>query len=63
MESPWKTLLALFHHPAELRRKVLKSMGSNGRLLFIEGTINQSECTLKSPSDCPTNQDHPREQA
>lgn len=57
---PWKTLLALSHHPAEPRRKALKSIRLNGKLLFIEGVINQSKYTSKVPSNCPKNQDHLR---
>ena len=36
----------------------LGAIGTGGTLSFVEGTINQSEYTLKPPSDCAKNQDH-----
>ena len=39
----------------------LGAIGTGGTLSFVEGTINQSEYTLKPPSDCAKNQDHLRQ--
>ena len=36
----------------------LTPFGSDRRISFVEGSINQSEYTFKMPSNCPKNQDY-----
>ena len=57
--SPWNTLQAPLHRPGGTRPAVLTPARFASTISFDEGTINQSKYTLKKPSDCPTNQDHP----